>query len=83
MVGGDVVIGADGVHSSASEAVLGRRNDPVAPQHSNFAFRFLIPASTLEEDPETRFWNDDSDGWTRLFVDNHTKRRLVAYPCRG
>lgn len=82
-VTGDVVIGADGVHSVASEAVTGSKNAPVPPEHSNFAFRFLIPAHVLEADPETRFWNKDASGWTRLFPHNETKRRVVAYTCRN
>ncbi|KND86592.1 3-hydroxybenzoate 6-hydroxylase 1 [Tolypocladium ophioglossoides CBS 100239] len=80
---GDVVVGADGIHSAAVEAVLGCKNQPVPPFHSNSCYRFLIPASTLEEDPETRFLNEDRDGWTRLFPHNDTKRRLVVYPCRN
>ncbi|KAF4974208.1 hypothetical protein FDECE_18693 [Fusarium decemcellulare] len=78
----DLVIGADGVHSLASQAVTGQENEPVAPSHSNQCFRFLIPSSVLEQDPETRFWNEDCDGWTRLFPHDETKRRVVAYPCR-
>ncbi|KAI9900971.1 hypothetical protein N3K66_005233 [Trichothecium roseum] len=81
-VTGDVVIGADGVHSVASETVTGSKNVPVPPEHSNFAFRFLVPAHVLEADPETRFWNKDASGWTRLFPHNETKRRVVAYTCR-
>ncbi|POR39508.1 3-hydroxybenzoate 6-hydroxylase 1 [Tolypocladium paradoxum] len=80
---GDVVVGADGVHSAAAEAVLGSKNQPVPPVHSNCCYRFLIAASTLEEDPETRFWNEERDGWARLFPHNDTKRRLVVYPCRN
>ncbi|PNY23864.1 3-hydroxybenzoate 6-hydroxylase 1 [Tolypocladium capitatum] len=79
---GDVVVGADGVHSTAAEAVLGRQNQPVPPVYSNCCFRFLIPAHKLEEDPETRFWNEGRGGWTRIFPHNDTKRRIVTYPCR-
>ncbi|KAF7561127.1 hypothetical protein G7046_g3003 [Stylonectria norvegica] len=78
---GDVVIGADGVHSIASVTVMGEKR-PVPPVHFNCCFRFLIPAETLEEDPATRFWNEDREGWTRLFPHNETQRRIVAYPCR-
>ncbi|PHH92705.1 hypothetical protein CDD83_5942 [Cordyceps sp. RAO-2017] len=81
-VEGDVVIGADGIHSLAAETVLGHKNQPVPPVHSNCCYRFLIPAATLDEDPETRFWNEGRDGWTRMFPDNETKRRIVVYPCR-
>ena len=79
---GDVVVGADGVHSAAAEAVLGRENKPVTPVHANCCYRFLIPACKLEGDAETRFWNEERDGWLRLFPHNETKRRLITYPCK-
>lgn len=79
---GDVVVGADGVHSCAAEAVVGRESRPVPPLYSNYCYRFLVPAATLDQDPETRFWNEKREGWTRLFVHNDTKRRIVSYPCR-
>ncbi|RYP27889.1 hypothetical protein DL767_007477 [Monosporascus sp. MG133] len=82
VIEGDVVIGADGVHSLASETVLGYENRPVAPSHYNYCYRFLIPASKLEADPETRSWNADIDGKIRIFADNENRRRLVAYACR-
>ncbi|RYO83408.1 hypothetical protein DL766_006813 [Monosporascus sp. MC13-8B] len=82
VIGGDVVIGADGVHSLASETVLGYKNSPVAPSHYNYCYRFLIPVSTLQADPETRSWNADIEGKTRIFADNENRRRLVAYACR-
>ncbi|KAF5572670.1 FAD binding domain-containing protein, partial [Fusarium pseudocircinatum] len=78
----DLVIGADGIHSLASRVVTGRANPPIPSNHSNHCFRFLISADTLEQDPETRFWNQDCDGWTRLFSHDETRRRLVTYPCR-
>jgi salicylate hydroxylase len=81
-VPGDVVIGADGVHSIASEAVLGHKNVMIPPVHYNCAYRFLIPAETLEADPETRFFNEDMEGWMRLFTLEATSRRLIAYTCR-
>ena len=62
--------------------MLGRKNEPVAPEHSNFAFRFLIPAEVLEQDPETQFWNQDRDGRLGIFADNETRRRIIAYTCR-
>lgn len=78
---GDVVIGADGVHSKASTAVLGERLIPVSPKPYNYAYRFLINAEDLEKDPETRFWNEDREGWTRIFT-HASDRRIVVYPCR-
>ncbi|RYO96261.1 hypothetical protein DL765_011642 [Monosporascus sp. GIB2] len=82
VIEGDVVIGADGVHSLASETVLGYKSRPVAPSHYNYCYRFLIPVSTLQADPETRSWNADIDGKSRIFADNENRRRLVAYACR-
>ncbi|KAM5349040.1 hypothetical protein ACJ41O_008863 [Fusarium nematophilum] len=79
---GDVVIAADGVHSLASELVTGQQTRAAPPRHANCCFRFLITAATLEDDADTRFWNEDCDGWARLFPHNETNRRLVVYPCR-
>ncbi len=82
VIEGDIVVGADGIHSVASEAVLGYRTTPVSPAHQNYCYRFLIPASVLEADPETRYWNVGTEGKGRLFVDNERQRRLVSYVCR-
>ncbi|KAH7325711.1 FAD binding domain-containing protein [Stachybotrys elegans] len=78
----DLIIGADGVHSLATEAVLGHRNAPVPPAHSNWCFRFLIPANELESDPETKGWNDNCDGRLNIIAHNESRRRIVAYTCR-
>lgn len=81
VVHSDMVIGADGVHSVAVEAVLGRPNDPVPSRDMyNFCYRFLISAEDIETDPETRFWNENDDGRMKFFVKD--MRRLVSYPCR-
>ncbi|KAF6826677.1 putative salicylate hydroxylase [Colletotrichum plurivorum] len=78
----DLVIGADGVHSIASETVIGRKNPPSPASHYNCCYRFLIPKEVLEEDPETRFFNVDSNDLIRLYPDNEKSHRLVSYPCR-
>ncbi|KAM0665562.1 hypothetical protein ACQRIT_006419 [Beauveria bassiana] len=78
----DLIVGADGVHSRAAEAVLQHKVEAIAPQHSNICYRFLIPASVLEEDPETRHWNIANRSRTRIFSHNDTQRRLVTYVCR-
>ncbi|PMB69556.1 6-hydroxynicotinate 3-monooxygenase [Beauveria bassiana] len=74
----DLIVGADGVHSRAAEAVLQHKIEAIAPQHSNICYRFLIPASVLEEDPETRHWNIANRSRTRVFSHNDTQRRLVT-----
>ena len=78
----DVVIGADGLHSAAAKAVLGPLSETTISSHYNYCYRFLIPASVLEADPETRFWNIDADGRSRVYADTGGQRRLVAYTCR-
>ncbi|KAH8664662.1 FAD binding domain-containing protein [Xylariales sp. PMI_506] len=82
VIRGDLVIGADGLHSIACETVIGRRNPPIQPKHYNYCYRFLIPVEAFEEDPETRWYNEDRDGVTRLFTHNATSRRIVSYTCR-
>lgn len=76
------MVGADGVHSLASEAVLGSENTPVAPELYNCCYRFLIPTSVLEADDETKEWNEDLGGWLRIMADNPKSRRIIMYPCR-
>ncbi|KAK3330755.1 FAD binding domain-containing protein [Apodospora peruviana] len=88
IVKGDLVIGADGIHSLASETVLGRKVEPTPPAHYNCCYRFLIPAATVEADPETRFWNLDAEHpgekpGLRIITHNETSRRMVSYPCRN
>ncbi|KAH8200869.1 hypothetical protein TruAng_004955 [Truncatella angustata] len=68
IVRSDVVIGADGIHSTAVEAILGRVNEPVPSKDLyNFCYRFLISAADIEKDPETRFWNLNDDGQMKFF----------------
>lgn len=81
-ISADVVVGADGVHSLAAEAVLQRTVEAIAPVHANTCYRFLIPASVLETDPTTRAWHAETGLLTRVFPDNKTHRRLVSYVCR-
>ncbi|TKW48304.1 6-hydroxynicotinate 3-monooxygenase [Colletotrichum tanaceti] len=79
----DLVVGADGIHSIACEAVLGEKNPPVPPVHYNSCYRFLIPSAVLEEDPETKFWTEGPGGLLRILPDNKASRRVISYPCRS
>ncbi|OLN96868.1 3-hydroxybenzoate 6-hydroxylase 3 [Colletotrichum chlorophyti] len=79
----DLIVGADGIHSIACETVIGRKNPPVPSSPYNCCYQFLILAEVLEEDPETRFWNENADGLARLFSHTETSKRLVSYPCRN
>ncbi|KEZ39879.1 hypothetical protein SAPIO_CDS8830 [Scedosporium apiospermum] len=79
---GDIVIAADGVHTVAVEAVLGRPNPPEPSKDMyNFCYRFLIPVSDVESDPSTRFFNEGDDGRMKFFVGD--LKRIVSYPCRN
>ncbi|KAL4968216.1 uncharacterized protein BDV14DRAFT_196999 [Aspergillus stella-maris] len=50
-VQGDIIIGADGIHSSLQKYVLGKDITPLPTGHS--AYRLMIPANVLEErEPE-------------------------------
>jgi salicylate hydroxylase len=77
----DVVVGTDGIHTIAVEAVLGRANEPVPSKDLyNFCYRFLIPTTEIENDLETRFWTEDDDGRMKFFVGD--MQRIISYPCR-
>ncbi|KJK76577.1 hypothetical protein H634G_08165 [Metarhizium anisopliae BRIP 53293] len=80
---GDLVIAADGVHSIAPEAILGRKVVPVDPVNANYCYRFLIPVETLEADAETKFFTEGREGYSQIFPDDKSLRRLVVYPCRN
>jgi 2-polyprenyl-6-methoxyphenol hydroxylase-like FAD-dependent oxidoreductase len=73
---GDVVIGADGVHSKTRLAVPGGHIKPFSSGKS--AFRFLIPRKTLLEDPLTRDFVGN-EGLLIMFIAED--RRFVMYPC--
>ncbi|KAL4880396.1 hypothetical protein BJY04DRAFT_228671 [Aspergillus karnatakaensis] len=75
---GDLVIGADGVHSVLRQFVA---QEDIAPTPSGgSAFRFLIPISKVQENPETRQLLA-RPGELQLW--DGTYRRLVIYPCRN
>ncbi|KNG85740.1 hypothetical protein ANOM_005720 [Aspergillus nomiae NRRL 13137] len=75
---GDLIIGADGVHSALRQFVA---QEDIAPTPSGgSAFRFLIPVSKVEENPETRQLlarPGEMQLWDGIY------RRLVIYPCRN
>lgn len=76
----DLIVAADGIHSTAVEAVLGRTN-PAQPQAGhNFCYRFLVSRSEIEADEDARslFENDGMN--FRVCLGNGKK--IVTYPCR-
>jgi 2-polyprenyl-6-methoxyphenol hydroxylase-like FAD-dependent oxidoreductase len=75
-VQGDLVVGADGVHSSMRAFIPG--GDLKAFDSGKSAFRFLIPTESLASDPKTSGFVEKDDHlsmWIGL------DRRLIMYPC--
>lgn len=56
---GDLIIGADGIHSVAVQTVLGR--SVPAESSGTACFRFLIPTEDVLNDPETAPFMDNGD----------------------
>lgn len=85
VVKADLVIAADGVHSTAVEYILGHPNPPQVPAgyNSNLCYRFLIPKDEVDNDPETSFFNQGMESLgCRIWVDEAGRKRLIQYPCR-
>ena len=74
----DLIIAADGVHSVASKHVGSYR--PVIPSDTTVV-RFLVPTSTLLEDPATRELVA-GDGICSVYTTSSKTRWIVRYPCR-
>ncbi|PYH96521.1 salicylate hydroxylase [Aspergillus ellipticus CBS 707.79] len=74
---GDVVVGADGVHSLARSKLPGTNGIKTFSSGKN-AFRFLLKRTEAQEDPETRsvvIENSAVDMW------DSAEKRVVIYPC--
>ena len=77
-VGGDVIIGADGVFSAARTKVKGGHLRPFSSGKS--AFRFLVKKQDALDDPLTRKFAE-RDGELVMFLGPDSK--IVAYPCKN
>ncbi|KAI9147320.1 FAD-dependent monooxygenase OpS4 [Paramyrothecium foliicola] len=75
---GDLVIGADGVHSKTRNKVLNREIKPFSSGKS--AFRFLVPRKIALADAETAKFAKDHG---QLIIWYGTDRRVVMYPCEN
>ncbi|KAM0558078.1 hypothetical protein ACHAPJ_005245 [Fusarium lateritium] len=73
---GDLVIGADGVHSRSREKVVGK--DVKAYSSGKNAFRFLVPRQAALDDPETAQFAQTNG---QLIIWYGADRRVVMYPC--
>ncbi|VZH94270.1 unnamed protein product [Fusarium fujikuroi] len=75
-VQGDLVVGADGVHSRSRSKVVGK--DWKAYSSGKSAFRFLVPRKDVLDDPETAHFAQHNG---QLIICYAADRRIVMYPC--
>ncbi|KAI9795932.1 MAG: hypothetical protein M1833_006580 [Piccolia ochrophora] len=76
----DLIIAADGVHSTAVSQVTG--HDTAALPTGFSAFRFLIATEDILADGQTKHILDGKDGKFKIYIGDGG-RRLVWYPCRA
>lgn len=77
---GDLVVGADGVHSMVRTHVLGAADISPSPSgHS--AYRFLVPVSRIAADPMLAKYVPSASKPTMIIVSS-AEKGLVLYPCR-
>jgi 2-polyprenyl-6-methoxyphenol hydroxylase-like FAD-dependent oxidoreductase len=75
VIKGDVVLGADGVHSICRQKVTGGNVKPFGSGKS--AFRFLIKREAAADDPATKHFVANTG---ELIIWYGTDRRIVMYP---
>ena len=73
---GDLIIGADGVHSVCRKAITEEEIRPFKTDHS--AFRFLVTREAVLADPETR---EIADRLGSMDMWYGADRKIVLYPC--
>ncbi|KAI1263495.1 FAD/NAD(P)-binding domain-containing protein [Xylariaceae sp. FL1019] len=78
-VQGDLIVGADGLHSRTVQAVVETGRDKVNLNQN--CFRFLIPLEKLENNPATAHLVDAMK--STLLITTNTDRRIILYPCRS
>lgn len=74
---GDIIVGADGIHSEIRSIVTG--TDIPASTSGYCAFRFLIPRTVVSEVPEFKKYAEKC-GEIQIWLGED--RRIVIYPCR-
>ncbi|QSZ29965.1 hypothetical protein DSL72_004483 [Monilinia vaccinii-corymbosi] len=77
----DLIVGADGIHSSAVKEILGYENSAVPTGIA--CFRLLLSVEEIQEDPECAFLMEDMEGRLRTFIaPQNGHGRVLWYPCR-
>ncbi|KAK7061079.1 hypothetical protein VNI00_000814 [Paramarasmius palmivorus] len=54
VIRGDLIIGADGIHSVVRNSVIGKRKIPLSVPTGDMAYRALVRTDTFMEDPDLR-----------------------------
>ena len=75
-VQGDVLVGADGVHSVCRFCVAGPGFDSF--NFGKNAFRFMIPREQVLQDPQTREFGQGLGTMSLIFSSQH---KVIVYPC--
>ncbi|KAI0162368.1 FAD/NAD(P)-binding domain-containing protein [Xylariaceae sp. FL1272] len=78
-VQGDLIVGADGLHSRTVEAVVATGREKVDINQN--CFRFLVPVEKLKNNPVTAHLVNAMKNTLLLTV--HPDRRIILYPCRS
>ncbi|KAJ5225704.1 hypothetical protein N7468_006929 [Penicillium chermesinum] len=77
VIGGDIVLGADGIKSTIRGHLLGDSTLKAIPT-GDAAYRIVLPRSAMEKDPELRALIDEPQATRWLGPERH----IVAYPVR-
>ncbi|KAL0066144.1 hypothetical protein AAF712_006768 [Marasmius tenuissimus] len=75
----DLIIGADGIHSVVRGSVIGDKDIPLSVPLGDVAFRTLIPAKSMLQDPELRDLIENP----RLTCWMGPLRHAIGYTVRG
>ena len=75
----DLVVAADGIHSSATKALFGHIKEPKYTGTS--VVRFMLPTSSMEADPQTAPLV--GPGQFNFYVGSDRRRYLLQYPVRN
>ncbi|KAI0118794.1 hypothetical protein GGR51DRAFT_545336 [Nemania sp. FL0031] len=79
-VQGDLVIGADGLHSRSVQAVISNGRDKINTGQK--VFRFLVPVEKARANPLVKEFVD-MVGLNQTSVIGSTRERIIIYPCRS
>lgn len=71
---GDVVVGADGVHSNARKAIM--KNAPVPVKGAHNCFRFILERQIVLDDPETKALGEQHQSMEMWYMED---RKIVMY----